>query len=253
MKLKYFLVAFSLMNLSGCNTTNNTGVPINSSINKEVIFTTKFPEILPAETKITEQVSRIPSSEHQKIIDTFLLKSDNSTLILQEANDNLGGLKPSYEIAYNENYCEFEQSKSLISYSRSLFDGPICRTYIIKKDDRVELIKTPEEFKKTFAPIESKQEALSYILALQPILYPVYNFPLDKANTYNVDKINKTNVIETEKGYQVNLYSDSCYFGVTEITQTVKKDGTIENVGSKNIYYDTFQDKGVKDGSIICD
>jgi hypothetical protein len=77
-------------------------------------------------------------------------------------------------------------------------------------DNGFHLIKTQEEFKKTFSPIESEDEAVSYAVTLTGD-EALYNIKVPKRENVFVDEIEDTHVLRTENGYVVNLFRHFLY------------------------------------------
>lgn len=83
---------------------------------------------------------------------------------------------------------------------------PVYERLIIYQNEEYILIQNREDLKKTFAPIESEEEALAYALAAYDS-YPLFNFEPPKEYRYFLDSIEETKVTETEEGYEVLIYS----------------------------------------------
>lgn len=97
-----------------------------------------------------------------------------------------------------------------------------------------------EDLKSLAAPIESTEEALSYVLATTKY-YAIYNLKTGPYRYY-VNKIEETYVIETSNGYLVHLFYDQepycgCgkhYTNVVDIR--VDKDGSTKLIKSRHFY-----------------
>ncbi|MCJ7696367.1 MAG: hypothetical protein MUO40_13220 [Anaerolineaceae bacterium] len=87
------------------------------------------------------------------------------------------------------------------------------------------------DLKKIFTPINSPNEALSYVLASTEY-YPKYNIRIMSEHHYFVDEVEETYVKETKDGFLVHLFYDpkpcGCDEHYTDIVDVlVKHDGTI--------------------------
>jgi len=78
--------------------------------------------------------------------------------------------------------------------------------YVILRDGQFQLVKNIDELQKIFAPIESTKEALSYaLMATQFVAH--YGQKIVPNYRYYTTTIEDTNVVVTEKGYDVLLYT----------------------------------------------
>jgi hypothetical protein len=77
--------------------------------------------------------------------------------------------------------------------------------YVIFQDNRFILIETEDEFRKTFAPLETEDEALAYVKATTG-LNAFYDLKPDTNYEYFVDMIEDTHVDKVADGYWVYLY-----------------------------------------------
>src|SRR4026208_2125954 len=120
---------------------------------------------------------------------------------IQAPSNLIGGLEPSYPIAIctlqyipGEGTEELEaviESGQFIYYTGGLF-GTYIR-YIIYQNGEFVLLKTEEDLRKLFAPIESPAESLSYVLAVKN-LSAYYGLKYDPAYKYEVDTMEDTYV-----------------------------------------------------------
>ncbi len=77
--------------------------------------------------------------------------------------------------------------------------------YVIEEDGQLILLDSQEKLQKTYAPIDSMEEALSYAVAASG--YDAYfGQTLDKNLRYLVDEFEDTRVEETSSGYTVYLF-----------------------------------------------
>jgi hypothetical protein len=171
--------------------------------------------------------------------------------IVQPANE-LGNLLPSYPIAI----CEVQPyaSNSVVGQdyvagqdyfynSGGLF--PTYIRYIIFRDNQFELVRNEDELRAVYAPIETPEEALSFVLAARS-LSASYGLERDPGYTYEIDTLEDTHVEATNAGYLLHLY-DYQVFGCgphwTYIVQTeVTKEGVITEVDRQQAFRDPTLD-----------
>jgi hypothetical protein len=131
--------------------------------------------------------------------------------------DAVGALDPAYPIAY----CTARNANPDVDIERvwmnyayqpegNYFYITGCRAsqyvrFVIYKDGQFALVKTEDEFRELFAPIETEQEALGYVLAVTGLddLYDLeYNADLE----YFGDFLEDTHATTVADGYVVNLF-----------------------------------------------
>jgi hypothetical protein len=125
-----------------------------------------------------------------------------------------GGLDPSYPIAIcqidaiygnssDETKAEIDAGEYF--YYEGGLSGKYIR-YVIFRNDEFSLLKSEKDFRDAYAPIESPEEALSYVLAVTNLSasYGIVVYPEYK---YEVNTIEDTFVISTSDGYDLLLYS----------------------------------------------
>ncbi|RKZ62706.1 MAG: hypothetical protein DRR08_05305 [Candidatus Parabeggiatoa sp. nov. 2] len=78
--------------------------------------------------------------------------------------------------------------------------------YVILQDGQFQLIKNIDELQKMFAPIESPQEALSYVLMATPFSAHTGQ-KINPAYRYYTDVIEDTHVVATKDGFEILLYT----------------------------------------------
>jgi hypothetical protein len=159
----------------------------------------------------------------------------------------IGGLEPSYPIAIcTLQYTPGEGTEELAAeiegeqyfyYTGGLF-GTYIR-YIIYQNGEFVLLKTEEDLRKSFAPIESPEEALSYVLAAKH-LSAYYGIQYDPAYKYEVDRIEDTYVAPDTDGYLVHLFHDQAFgcgpHWISEVDVHVSVDGNIEERSSRQLF-----------------
>lgn len=117
----------------------------------------------------------------------------------------LGGLSPKVPIVeciirdYNYNLSENEGIRRMGCML------PSINKYVILINGDLKVINNKEEFKQFFTPIETKEEALSYVIALTGS-FPMYNITIPSHYRVFVKEIEETYVKEIEGGFKVHLF-----------------------------------------------
>ncbi len=173
---------------------------------------------------------------------------------IQAPSNLIGGLDPSYPIIIcGIRYIPGEDSEELTAeiengqflyYTGGLF-GAYVR-YVIYQNGEFVLLKTEEDFRKQFAPIESPDEALSYVLAVRN-LSAYYGIQYDPAYEYEVDSIEDTYVTSETDGYLVHLFYDQVFgcgpHWISEVDVYVSIEGNIEERNSQALFRDPNLDE----------
>ena len=163
----------------------------------------------------------------------------------------IGGLNPAYPLAL----CQLvpEQAPAEIQaeidkglyffYTGGLF-GSYVR-YVVFQDGKFRLLKSEEEFRALYAPIETVEEALSYVLAVTN-LSAYYGLAYDPVYKYEVRTIEDTRVTLDSDGYRLHLFHDSVFgcgpHWVTEVEMHVSPEGVIQELSRTPIFRDPKQD-----------
>jgi hypothetical protein len=112
--------------------------------------------------------------------------------------------------------------------------------YVVFRDGKYHLVKNQKDLRDQFAPIESVDEALSYLLALRRHGDTKYGFKYNPDNTYYVDTIEDTHVKILPEGYQVNLYmysEGSCVAcSLSEQVVLISPQGDVKEISSTKVY-----------------
>lgn len=166
-----------------------------------------------------------------------------------EPSSLFGGLDPSYPIAICEvdaNYGNTsDETKAEIDageyfYYAGGLSGKYIR-YVIFRNDEFHLLKSEKEFRDVYAPIESPEEALSYVLAVTN-LSAYYGIVLDPASEYAVDTIEDTFVTATSDGYDLLLYSYAVFgcgpHWTSAVLVHVSSAGIIQELSRTNVFRD---------------
>jgi hypothetical protein len=173
---------------------------------------------------------------------------------IQVPSSLIGGLNPSYPIAICAiRYIPGEGSEELgaeiesgqfFYYTGGLFGNYV--RYIIQRDGEFVLLKTEEDFRKVFAPIESPDEALSYVLAVRN-LSANYGLQYTPGYEYEVDTVEDTHVTPEAGGYLVHLFHDQVFgcgpHWTSEVDVRVSTDGNLEEAASQAIFRDPNMDE----------
>lgn len=135
----------------------------------------------------------------------------------------LGGLKPAIALAQADiqDCREAGAPGALVVSSGFPMGRAVCRIYLAQAGDEVFPLKTQSELRTRFAPIEDRQEALSYLLAMEPSLS-------------NAGDGGATRVSENAEGYLVALYDAKCN-EVSEILTRVSRQGDLMRVHTQRI------------------
>ncbi len=173
---------------------------------------------------------------------------------IQAPSSLIGGLEPAYPIAIcaiqsmpgeeTEELAAEIDSGQFFYYTGGLF-GSYVR-YIIYQNGEFVLLKTEEDLRKLFAPIESPDESLSYVLAAKN-LSAYYGLHYDPTYEYEVDTIEDTYVTPDADGYLVHLFHDQAFgcgpHWISEVDVHVSVEGNIEERSSRQIFRDPDLDE----------
>lgn len=122
---------------------------------------------------------------------------------------------------------------------------PAYIRYVILRDGKFQLIKSEDEFREIYAPIESPEEALSYTLAVRN-LSAYYGLQKNPDFVYNADTIEDTYVTPESDGYRLHLYSYEVFgcgphwTSVVEIQ--VSREGIIREISRTPVFRDPDED-----------
>ncbi len=235
------LIMSGLLGLSGCQAT--------------LQFKNYTPPELSIDYSIFEDAG-CPLTEHG-----FRLCNNNSPLAvldcdeIREPSNLLGGLEPLYPITQClvEPYRNTERpgiaNAAMMAEGKYFYNAggiiPVYVRYVIFRDGQIHLIKTEEDFRTIFAPIESADEALSYALAVKN-LRAYYGLAYDPEYVYFTDTIEDTHVEPDTSGYRVYLF-DLEVFGcgphlTSSVELLVSTDGVIEQVSNTPLFKDPALD-----------
>ena len=170
---------------------------------------------------------------------------------IQQPPSLMGGLNPSYPMAV----CQLipDQAKAEIQaeiekglyffYTGGLF-GRYIR-YVVFEDGEFRVLKSADEFRAMYAPVETPEEALSYVLAVTN-LSAYYGLEYNSAYKYKVGTIEDTHVIPEPNGYKLHLYYDGVFgcgpHWTSEVEMHVGTEGVVLEINRKPIFRDPNQD-----------
>jgi hypothetical protein len=153
--------------------------------------------------------------------------------------DLLGGLSPSHPLVI----CANDSGK--IGNSTKFRKGgcimPSFSSQLLFKDDAYQLVSGAAELQTVFAPVESRDEALSYALAATN-LYARYGQQIHQYFRYHVNALEDTHVDEVTDGYVVHLFTPAqpeCGCGVHTVYAVdvlVTREGQVQETKSQPIY-----------------
>ena len=160
---------------------------------------------------------------------------------LRKVPDYYSGLTPSYPMVTGLYMNKIERPS--ISLNGGLILTGHC--VVIKIHDKYVLIDSPEKAKQYFAPIETKEEAISY-LSLVTNSYPIYDFKYVKESfMFKKTIINKTFVDTLSNGYSVHLFEKlifACEHPYFEVVYDLSLDGTFREISRNEIFRDPTED-----------
>ncbi len=121
---------------------------------------------------------------------------------------------------------------------------PLLRRYIAEQGEESRLIASKEEFRSLFAPVETKEEALAFAVALTSSL-PRYDTSVPEGYFPVTSSVKPTYAIETEEGYLVHLFdSELCGCGshpYYAIEYLVTRDGNVTELFREKVFDSTMQ------------
>lgn len=154
----------------------------------------------------------------------------------------LGGLEPAYPL----NICWKDQAEDESQYIYR--DGclrPQYLNYIIRDQENYRLITNKTELAATYAPILTKDEALSYAMAATGLAAYFDLQPVGSLR-YFTKNLEDTHVDVTPEGYLVHLYSyQLCGCGphtTSEVVVLVHQDGRLDELERIPVFEDPEQD-----------
>lgn len=176
---------------------------------------------------------------------------------IKPASDLLGGFDPPLPIAVCL-YLPLEHGEQGNLYD--LPEGeyfynagglyPILQRYIILKDDEFLVVKYLGDLQNFFAPIESKNEALSFTLAAKRI-FAAYDQKVNKDYEYYVDTLEDSFVEEIDGGYLVHAFAYNFYGCGYHYTYAIEINvdllGNMDEINRSEIFKDPDEDDLCRD------
>lgn len=167
---------------------------------------------------------------------------------IQVPSDLLGGLHPSHPIAMclvsRDNMTESQIAAAQFLYYTGGLAGSFLR-YVIHQNDEFTLVQSEEEFREIFAPVETPEEALSYVLAVKN-LSAYYGLENDPAVEYEVDVIEDTHVVAEADGYRLHLYTYQLFgcgpHWVSAVEIHVSSEGVIQELSQTPVFRNPDED-----------
>jgi hypothetical protein len=175
---------------------------------------------------------------------------------IREPSNLLGGLSPSYPLAicevhpYSNTAEPGKANAEMIAKGEYFYNAggiePVYIRYLIYKDNEFQLIKDENELRKVFLPIETSEEALSYVLAVKN-LSAYYGLTRNPKYEYKVDVLEDTHIDMITNGYALYLFYYEAFGCGPHWTYAVEThitiDGTINEVSRKPIFKDPSEDE----------
>jgi len=229
--MKYNWLFFCILSLIGCN-------QFEIKVNDYPVTKIDKKPLLIKENYLND-ISDSMRNEIQCRIDSNI----EGRSIFHEPGIEYGGFSPRYPMILLEGV----GLQYLFATKGSLKHGegmiPVCYEIMIKKEDKYLIISNENELKKIYAPVETPEEAISFVCALTHSK-PLYNFDLSIRNKYYKKVLNKTFVSKLDNDYVVRLYhfeTFGCYpHSMYQITYLVRKNGDIKELSNEKIYDDMF-------------
>lgn len=186
------------------------------------------------EVRVTEKPLQIDSSFHSVIKDTFGLDE------IEIVDINYGSLRPKFRLALGIKYGERD---SVLYWNGCMFPAGI--NLIVQDSLGFHLIWNKQDLKKYFSPIETKEEALSYVYASSG-LSPSYDFEIKSRYRQFVDTIRTTYSTQSNNGFDINLFDyELCGCGPHThfmIKYKVSFEGDIQELERIDLYEDPKED-----------
>lgn len=211
---------------------------------------------MPRLLKIRETLAlprvKVPGNLKYQVLDGSVVKSDRTLLPLKNAgeqmlyppHDCLAALSPSYPIGMVHSHISSEKYE----YSGPCFHkyhtlGGHCVNYYIDKDGQVMTIDSKGKFISLFAPIESKEEALAFVFALNDLgdgEKILYDFDFLQDDHWRIERklLRPTTVYEADGGYAVILSYESGFGSGFELTAFISRAGEMRLFSHCPLYND---------------
>lgn len=176
----------------------------------------------------------IDDKKYQLLKDTFDFDR------IDRADLFLGSLSPSYPMAFG-----ISNSRSTVALFNNGCLEASAYSLIIQDSLGFQVINSINGLKKYFAPIDTKEEAISYAYAYSG-LKPMYQFDIKPNYRTFTKTINTTYSIESGDGFEVNLFGyQLCGCGPHThfmVRFLVKKNGEINEIETVKLYENPEED-----------
>jgi len=147
-------------------------------------------------TYITEKPLNIDSSEYKTIIDSFKVET------VSRVPDYYGGLKPKFEMAeVSTHQIKGNDCLNRLNLNEINEMCEYCIDLVIKKNGKYILVKSDDDLKELFAPINSEEEAISYVSIITGT-YPMYDFKQVEDMQFLVGNFNRTYASRKKDGFE---------------------------------------------------
>jgi hypothetical protein len=152
----------------------------------------------------------------------------------------LGGLSPSYPIARCDRLFPGLLGSDYLYRRGCMYPNAV--SYIVQIKDQFRIIKTDYQLRNTYAPIESKVEALAFALARTG--YQAYfGLSYSQDHEYFIPIIEDTHIDTVDDGFQMNLYDRSncgcAQHHTVQVIINVSRDGHVTEISREVVYRDT--------------
>jgi len=230
--MKYNWLFFSILGLIGCN-------QFEIKVNDYPVTKIDKKPLLIKENCLTDISDSMRNEIKCRIDSNYEGRS-----MFYEPGIEYGGFSPRYPMVLLKGVGipYIFVSKGSLKHGEGII--PVWYEIMIKKEDKYLIISSESELKKIYAPVESPEEAISFVCALTHSK-PLYKFDLSIRNKYYKKVLNKTFVSKLGNDYVVRLYhfeTFGCYpHSMFLITYSVKKNGDIKELSREKIYEDMFK------------
>lgn len=177
--------------------------------------------------------------EPDNLSDVFMCSDD-----IGDRNWVFGGLDPSYPITMcgHNSFGKVPDTSLYMDVSHGCMLAEYVH-YMVYDGEQYQIIASRNDLKQIFAPIETPEEALSYVLAATD-LHVSYDGVIGHVTPqhyrYFVTEFEDTHVVAVENGYSMNIFeSQECGCGplkTFEIEFHVTNEGEIEQLSRRKIY-----------------
>lgn len=155
-------------------------------------------------------------------------------------DDALGGLTPQTAIA------ECNAANALDDPAEGIVrlgcQYPLYRRYLIAEGGHLRLVKTADEFRATFAPVESPAEALGFAVALSSAR-PMYSIAVMPDRRFLARSIDTTFAAPTPGGFLVHLFeTEICgcsHHPTSAVDFLVRSSGHLQTLVMHKVYDET--------------